>query len=480
MSSRAALRRTANDIRFRTLAVVAVGALLLLSAAAAVARERVYADRLAATRSLAEIEVDLILTAIEDGAQISGDWGALPYELLAGDGVLVASSTDLGPYEVDGRPLMPAPGDGPAQSLYRQWPVTFPERTPSELAGRSMVAVDGTIPASTVTAGGLSQEIKPSALYRVYVFVTPFSAEAAARQVDPYLLAGVPLIALLLSVAAGWIVHRSLKPVEAIRAQTAELTAANLHRRIPVPDSTDPIAALAVTINDTLARLEDAVTRQQNFTADAAHELRSPLTTLLATVQVAQAYPESADYPDLLDRIHRGARRLQILTEDLLLLARPDGIEPLRHQSVELRALIGPLLSGPASLEPGDPVRVTGDPNDLERAVRNLLENATWHARTRVVVSVAAEKNTARVTVDNDGPPVPAADQQRIFDRFVRLDAARSRDQGGFGLGLAIVREIAGRHRGDAHSVPCDQGARFVIDLPLQAAPAPSPGDGHA
>lgn len=479
MNSPVSLRRLAHDIRFRTMAVVAVGTLLLLAATAALARDRLYADRMAATRSLAQVEVDLILTAIEEGAQIAGDWGQLPYELVAGDGVLVASSNALNPYETDDRPFMPAPGNGPAQSLYRQWPITFPHRDRSPLADLSLVAVDGTIPASSVyvdsPAAARPGDVRPPARYRVYVFVTPFAAQASARQLDPYLWAGVPLIALVVSSAAGWIVHRSLKPVEAIRARTAELTAANLHRRIPVPDSTDPIAALAITINDTLARLEDAAVRQQNFTADAAHELRSPLATLLATVQVAQAYPASADYPDALDRIHRGATRLQTLTEDLLLLAGPGRAEPLRHQPVELRTLVQPLVHGPVTLEPGEPVWVTGDPGDLERAVRNLLDNATRHAASRVVVTVQAERNNAHITVDNDGPAVADADQERIFDRFVRLDAARARDQGGSGLGLAIVREIARRHGGDARCQPYAHGARFLIRLPVPPTPTEPP-----
>jgi signal transduction histidine kinase len=249
--------------------------------------------------------------------------------------------------------------------------------------------------------------------------------------------------------------------------RTATVTGASLQQRVPVPHTKDEIAALAGTLNETLARLEQSATSQRQFVADAAHELRNPITTMLATVQVARTHPEPSDYPETLDRIERAATRLRTLTDDLLLLARIDAHEPSAFERVELRSIVLASLRTPATLADGPAVVVIADARQLERAISNMIDNALRHAETYVNVTVTTEDGLAHITVHNDGSPIDPADQDRVFERFVRLDAARARDRGGSGLGLAITREIARRHNGEVSTTPLQTGATFTLELPL-------------
>lgn len=285
------------------------------------------------------------------------------------------------------------------------------------------------------------------------------------------MLAGLPP---LLAVVAGvtWLVtRRALRPVEAVRAELAEITSSgDLTRRVPVPGARDEIAGLAATTNATLAALEESVARQRGFVADASHELRSPIASLRTQLEVAAAHPDLLDVAGLTEDV----LRLQRLAADLLLLARidagdrpparPVGLGGLVLDELERRAP-GDRIAVRASIE-ADP-RVMGVPGRLSRVVGNLLDNAQRHARSEVRLSVGEEAGTAVVRVADDGPGVPPADRERIFERFVRLDDARSRDEGGAGLGLAIVRDLVLAHGGDlaVREAP-GGGALFEVRLP--------------
>ncbi|WP_433231728.1 sensor histidine kinase [Actinomadura formosensis] len=294
----------------------------------------------------------------------------------------------------------------------------------------------------------------------------------AVAAVTRAMLAGLPL---LLAVVAGvtWLVtRRALRPVEAVRAELAEITASgDLGRRVPVPDARDEIACLAATTNETLAALEDSVARQRGFVADASHELRSPIASLRTQLEVAAAHPELLDVDGLVEDVVR----LQHLAADLLLLARIDaGDRPparpvalgrLVREELERRAA-GDRIAVRASIE-ADP-RVMGVPGRLARVAGNLLDNAQRHAGETVRLSLREEAGTAVLGVADDGPGVPAADRERIFERFVRLDDARSRDEGGAGLGLAIARDLVRAHGGSltAREAP-GGGALFEARLPV-------------
>jgi signal transduction histidine kinase len=224
-----------------------------------------------------------------------------------------------------------------------------------------------------------------------------------------------------------------------------------------------------------LDRIEAASAAQRRFVGNASHELRSPL----ATVQANADLLEAADLPESparsVGRIRRESARMARLVEDLLLLARADdNALGQRRQDVDLDDIIytererlsleHPKLDVRASFEP---VRVVGEADGLVRAVRNLIDNAARHAAHSITISVGARDGMAEIVVGNDGPPIPAADRKRIFERFVRLDDSRSRSDGGSGLGLAIARDIVTAHGGTLTVDDLDRGAAMRIRLPL-------------
>ncbi|SES36253.1 Signal transduction histidine kinase [Streptomyces sp. yr375] len=289
---------------------------------------------------------------------------------------------------------------------------------------------------------------------------------------------------MLIGAVAYFAVRIALRPVEAIRRLTASVTANDPRERVTVPATGHEITALATTINTTLQRLDNAAAQQRRFVADAAHELRSPLTTLLASLEVALAYPERTDWPAAATTAARQTRRLQALAEDLLLLARLDTRTPTANpETVDLTALATrlteqyPLTERPLTLtcDSTAPALVPGNPDEYERLLRNLVDNAARHAAHRIQITVRNQDDWVVLTVHDDGPGVPPEDAERIFERFVRLDDARSRDHGGTGLGLAIARDLSHRHGGTLTLTPRTLGACFQLRLPQ--APNPSPPD---
>jgi signal transduction histidine kinase len=279
-------------------------------------------------------------------------------------------------------------------------------------------------------------------------------------------LLGYPLLLVAVGAATALFVGRSLRAVEAVRRQVSGITARHLHERVPVPEARDEVWRLANTMNEMLDRLEAAAAAQRRFIADASHELRSPLTTLRVGLEI-----HSGRFPaaPLLEE----TERLQGLVDDLLLLARVDerGLAP-RYTDVDLDDLVDgerhrlaahERLTVRASVSP---VRLRGDRRQLSRVVRNLVDNATRHATSTIRLRVWRDGALAHLEVANDGPPIPAADRERIFDRFVRLD--ESRVGSGSGLGLAIVREISEGHRGCVAVVDADDGnTTFRFTVPI-------------
>ncbi len=298
------------------------------------------------------------------------------------------------------------------------------------------------------------------------------AGQAALDSVRMTLFAGVPVIALLIGVIAWLAVRRSLRPVEAIRSEVAEIGAHDLSRRVPAPDSADEIAKLADTMNTMLTRLDTAVTRQSRFTSDASHELRTPLASLRTQLEVLLAHPDRLDWRDACRNALLDITRLQDLVADLVLLGKLDNAEPERLTPVRLSEVVESCLSGRRGVRAGiegDPI-VLGNRGRLERLLRNLVDNAQRHTRTGVEVTVSTMDGFAVLSVTDDGPGIHAEDRERVFDRFVRLDDGRARDDGGAGLGLAIVADIAHAHGGTAEVADHDGGARLVVRLPLAEA----------
>jgi signal transduction histidine kinase len=239
-----------------------------------------------------------------------------------------------------------------------------------------------------------------------------------------------------------------------------------------VPDSSDEIHRLAVTLNDMLRRLEAARARQRAFVADAAHELRSPLTNMRTELEVAQRLPDSTDWPALAADVLTDVDRLSRLVDDLLLLARADdaATRPARRVAeVELGELLAEVAGRYPTVvyqRPAVPQPVPGERDALARVVANLLDNAVRHADKTVSLSVTADDAYRIIAVTDDGPGVPAADREKVFHRFTRLDDARARDAGGSGLGLAIVRELVRAHDGTVTLSDAQPGLRAEVRLP--------------
>ena len=284
----------------------------------------------------------------------------------------------------------------------------------------------------------------------------------------------VPALVLALGVMTWFAVGQALRPVHAISERVAAISSSTLDERVPVPAAQDEIAEMAMLMNQMLDRLEDGAARQRYFVADASHELRSPLSTIKAAAEVAQASDDPARFRELADEVAAEATRMEALIADLLALARLDeGADHPIQETVDISercmSAVEQLPSSPISVEVirADGVVVEGVAQQLERAIFNLLLNATQHARSRVRLESRLLRSRAQVIVDDDGAGVDASERERIFERFVRADRSRQRLTGGTGIGLSLVRIIAERHGGKVivGDAPELGGARFILEI---------------
>lgn len=293
----------------------------------------------------------------------------------------------------------------------------------------------------------------------------------ATTVVTRLLIIGLPVLLVVVAITTWFSVGRALAPVEAIRREVDEISAAQLHRRVPQPAADDEIGRLAATMNRMLARLESARNSQRRFVSDASHELRSPITTIRQHAEVVVAHPDRTTATELAEVVLAEQRRMQRLVEDLLLLARADEQVPFARAPVDLDDLAfeeGHRLRSATSLRVDTSkvgaARVHGDVDALRRVLRNLGENAARHASSRIDIALADRGGDVVLTVDDDGQGIPEPEHDRVLGRFVRLDEARSRDDGGSGLGLSIVDEVARAHGG---SIKIEQsplgGARIRV-----------------
>jgi signal transduction histidine kinase len=302
---------------------------------------------------------------------------------------------------------------------------------------------------------------------------------ATVKAVVIALALAAPIVVLVSAAMTYLLVSRSMRSVDAIRTRVSEISTSDLTERVPVSENRDEISALAITMNEMLARIEAGHSAQQRFVGDASHELRSPLTTIISALEVAVAHPELLNGELAKTTLIPEAHRMQALVDDLLLLARADerGLT-MAHEDVvvdDLVAAEAQRLSRETPLTVRTdvtPTRVVGDSVRLSRMLRNLLDNAARHAKSEVSVAAHAIGGHAVLTVDDDGPGIAAADRERVFERFVRLDANRSRSGGGAGLGLAIVREIVAAHQGTVTITDRPGGGtRVTVQLSLAYAP---------
>jgi signal transduction histidine kinase len=276
---------------------------------------------------------------------------------------------------------------------------------------------------------------------------------------------GIPLVVLAVALVAWFLAGRALRPVEAMRLEVETISATTLQRRVREPRSHDEVARLARTMNSMLGRLQTSRDHERQFLSDASHELRSPLASMRAQL-------ETGTWPNDADGVKAEAARLSHIVDDLMDLAKADEAPPPTSETdldevvVEEVSAISPTTNVEISTTNVGAARLIGDRQALSRLVRNLVDNATRHAARCVDVSLTNVGGVVTLTVDDDGDGVAEEDREKIFERFTRTDSSRSRDTGGVGLGLAVVRATAQRHGGD---VRCEEapigGARFVVML---------------
>lgn len=313
---------------------------------------------------------------------------------------------------------------------------------------------DDALPSDDMRMSGQRVETV-SGQYTVLVGGGSEAVEETARAVALLLACGAPIIVAVAATATYRLVRRSLHSVDAIRRRVAAITTSDLAQRVPVSRNHDEIAALAVTMNDMLARIEAGQQAQRRFVADASHELRSPLATVISGLELAKIHPGVFDAELAADTLLPEAQRMQTLVEDLLLLARADERRlTLRKEEMALGDLAEieaarVRRAGACTIETDiGPAHLTGDPEALSRVIRNLVDNAVRHANSRIGIEVSNGNGTAVLSVSDDGPGIPQSERRRVFERFVRLDSDRARSGGGAGLGLAIVAEVVAAHSG--------------------------------
>ncbi|MDT5323403.1 MAG: hypothetical protein QOF25_555 [Mycobacterium sp.] len=329
----------------------------------------------------------------------------------------------------------------------------------------------------------------PSGPATVYVGSPMTPLKDSGSELGAALIFGVPTMVALLALVGWLLVGRALRPVDVIRRQAAAIPGTDLQQRLDVPASDDELGRLAQTFNDLLERIAIAADRQRRFVADAAHELRTPLATLRARLEIDLRHPPegegNAKIADTRQLSLQQVTRLAALVDDLLQLARLDADPRLHRRPIDLDDLVWETVreareGGAPHLDTTgiSPVRVLGDPVALHRVIRNLIRNAVRYADQTVTVRLfrdsppagihasASAGGIAMLIIADDGPGIPLADRERVFERFVRLDEGRTRDAGGTGLGLAIVADIVTAHGGRVRIDDNHPGAKVWVELP--------------
>ncbi|MFZ0013707.1 MAG: HAMP domain-containing sensor histidine kinase [Acidimicrobiia bacterium] len=438
-----------RTIRFRVTLIATIAVALVLTAAAVflVVRQQsvltATMDR-GLTQRADDIEAAISESGSPQGFAPVGEEGFV--ELLGSDSKVVATTPNL-----VGRPPLDLPSDPGTDTI-------------GTVTGLS-VDDDSFRFISRSLAGGL----------HLYVGTTYDVVGESAAALAGSLAMVVPLVVALVGALVWWLVGRTLRPVEEIRSEVASIGSEHLDRRVSAPATGDEIDRLAITMNQMLERIQSSVAREQRFVADASHELRIPLTRLRSEIEVMKAGRAKSLAGRSLESVLDEVIAMQALVEDLLYLARLDASVEVELSPVDLDDVV---LEGVHSVggrdgidvQLGDvsAVLVLANRNQLSRALANILYNAHRHALTRVDVSLREAGREAIISVRDDGPGVPVEASEGIFDRFARVDEARSTDTGGTGLGLAIARDIVERNGGRLALVnPGERGALFEIHLPV-------------
>ncbi len=456
--------RSGLSLRARATLLGTVGVALLLLVGSLVLVSTLESRLTDASDRVSRSRVDDLLTLIRDGtlsetlrnvddngvAQVvSSDGEVLSASSnITGDPPLTDLAPGLEPSSVPRTATFQAPDDAETET-YRFWYATGsgPEGTATVLVGDSLESVS--------------------------------EASAALRT---SLVLGVPLVLLLLGTVIWLLLGHAIGRLDRIRLDVDRISAHDVHVRVSGDGVDDEVGRLAATMNAMLERLRTAAQRQRDFVADVSHDLQSPLTALRASLEIPPAGPESPAAARTRVDALVATSDMERLVADLLVVASLDAGTTSAPRLIDLDGLVLEEVVRAGSHEDVtvDSAEVSAapayvNPDDVRRVVRNLLDNAMAHARTRVTLRVLEGDNTAELLVSDDGPGVPAEHRERVFDRFYRVDTARSR-HGGTGLGLSIARGLTERNHGRLALVDSPEGAVMRLVLPASAG-APS-GDG--
>ncbi len=446
------MRRWFATVRVRTTAFAALVVTVALLAGAillVVVQQRALTAGL--ERSITGRASDI--AALARGQRLPKDLTAAREEdaftqVVGANGKVLAASENLR-NELRVLPLEPAPGSA-----------VLVNRTVGSIGSRFLVVARGVA--------------TPNGRVTIYAGETTEAVDDATQSMERLLAIGIPLLIGLVAVTTWRVTGRALRPVEAIRAEVSEIGETELHRRVPEPASYDEVGKLARTMNAMLARLDDAADRQRRFVSDASHELQSPLTSLRARFEVNLAARTEPNWRAGEDEALVEVTEMQRLVDDLLTLARLEaGVDTVHVMPVDLDDLVlheaerirtlGRISVDVSRVSGG---QVFGDPDQLRRALRNVMDNAERHANQRVSIAVFETDSMTEVRIVDDGPGIPIEHRTRIFERFGRIDDARTRDGASTGLGLAITREIVTVHGGVITVETDGPGACFVIRFP--------------
>jgi two-component system, OmpR family, sensor kinase len=292
----------------------------------------------------------------------------------------------------------------------------------------------------------------------------------------------LPLPLVVAALGGFLVAGRSLSPLTAISRQADVITASNLHTRLDIPRAKDDLGRLVTVINRLLSRLDQSFAAMRGFVADASHELRTPLAIIRAETDVSLSQDRSrAEYKESLGTIQDETGHLTRLVDDLLNLARADaGHQPLQEEEFYLNDTLEECFRAVQPLARSKNIKLDivcqsdvafrGDQELIRRMISNLLDNATRYTPEggSIVASIDVESAIAHLKISDTGIGIPEEYTDRVFERFFRVDKARSRADGGYGLGLSIVKWVAEAHRGSVQlSTRVDEGCTFTVSLPL-------------
>lgn len=284
----------------------------------------------------------------------------------------------------------------------------------------------------------------------------------------------IPVLTLLVGIAAWFLAGRALKPVDTMRSEVDQIGGEIAGRRVDEPVADDEVGRLANTMNRMLERVDEVQQSQKRFVADASHELRTPLTAFRASLEASIDTSADDEITGMLRASLSDVDRMELLIEELIAeAAATESTSPvplvLDLDDIVLEEAAAVRIGTGVSIDTGgvSGAQVSGVASQLRRAVRNLLNNAVRHAESAVTVTLEETGSGARLVIEDDGPGIPEGERERIFERFIRLDAARASEGAGSGLGLTITRRIVEAHGGRVYADPdFTTGARFIVELP--------------